>query len=141
MLRPGFYKHWTLESIWLWLYSIGVSEELRAWSFIHTSLTLYLAVFCLFLAINIFEEFWMENFCKKTQLMLELLKGPFLSLRFSYSTLTTRLMMPSIILLSMLMILLSTLIVIRKLICGCSKTWPLNMNLTFGHYKFGVEVD
>ena len=83
----------------------------------------------------------MANFCKKTQLMLELLKGPFLSLRFSYSTLTTRLMMPSIILLSMLMILLSTLIVIRKLICGCSKTWPLNMNLTFGHYKFGEEVD
>ena len=83
----------------------------------------------------------MANFCKKTQLMLELLKGPFLSLRFSYSTLTTRLMMPSIILLSMLMILFSTLIVIRKLICGCSKTWPLNMNLTFGHYKFGEEVD
>ena len=83
----------------------------------------------------------MANFCKKTQLMLELLKGPFLSLRFSYSTLTTRLMMPSIILLPMLMILFSTLIVIRKLICGCSKTWPLNMNLTFGHYKFGEEVD
>ena len=83
----------------------------------------------------------MANFCKKTQLMLELLKGPFLSLLFSYSTLTTRLMMPPIILLSMLMILLSTLIVIRKLICGCSKTWPLNMNLTFGHYKFGEEVD
>ena len=81
----------------------------------------------------------MAKFCNKTQLMLELLKGPFLGLLFPYSTLTTRLMMPSIIFLSMMMILLSTLSVIRKLICGCSKTWPLNMN--FGHYKFGEEVD
>ena len=31
----------------------------------------------------------MAIFCKKTQLMLEFLKGPFLSLLFSYSTLTT----------------------------------------------------
>ena len=81
----------------------------------------------------------MAKFCKKTQLMLELLKGPFLGQLFPYSTLTTRLMMPSIIFLSMMMILLSTLSVIRKLIFCCSKTWPLNMN--FGHYKFGEEVD
>ena len=116
-----------------------LNEELRAWYFIFTSLTLYLGVFCLFLAINIFQEFCMANFCKKTQLMLEFLKRPFLSLLFSYNTLTTWLMMPSIILLSMLMILLSTLSVIRKLICGCSKTWPLNLNLTLDLRKKSIS--
>ena len=45
-------------------------------------------------------------------------KGPFLVLYFSYYTLMTFLMMLSVILLSMLMILLSTLNVIRHLICG-----------------------
>ena len=40
VLRPSFWKPWTLERIWSWLYSNGVSEKLRAWSFIHTSLTL-----------------------------------------------------------------------------------------------------
>ena len=46
------------------------------------------------------------------------LKGPFLVLHFSYYTLMTFLMMLSVILLSMLMILLSTLNVIKHLICG-----------------------
>ena len=50
--------------------------------------------------------------------MLEFLKGPFLVLHFSYFLLMTFLMMLSIILLSILMILLSTLYVIRDLICG-----------------------
>ena len=45
-------------------------------------------------------------------------KGLFLVLHFSYYTLMTFLMMLSVILLSMLMILLSTLNVIRHLICG-----------------------
>ena len=46
------------------------------------------------------------------------LKGLFLILHFSYYTLMIFLMMLSVILLSMLMILLSTLNVIRHLICG-----------------------
>ena len=37
----------------------------------------------------------------------------------------------SVILLSMLMILLSTLNVIRHLICGNNKNWLLNLNLTY----------
>ena len=45
---------------------------------------------------------------------------PFLILHFSYYTLMTFLIMLSVILLSMLMILLSTLNVIRHLICGSS---------------------
>ena len=54
---------------------------------------------------------------KNIQLMLEFLKGPFLVLHFSYYTLMTSLMMLPAILLSM-MIQLSTLNVIRHLICG-----------------------
>ena len=46
------------------------------------------------------------------------LKAPFLVLHFCYYTLVTFLMMLSEVLLSMLMILLSTLNVIRHLICG-----------------------
>ena len=48
----------------------------------------------------------------------EYLKGAFLVLHSSYYTLMTFLMMLSVILLSMLMILPSTLNVIRHLICG-----------------------
>ena len=58
------------------------------------------------------------NLHKNIQLMLEFLKGLFLVLHFFYYTLMTFLMMLSVILLSMLMILLSTLNVIRHLICG-----------------------
>ena len=56
---------------------------------------------------------------KNIQQMLELLKGPrvLLVLHFSYSLLMTFLML-SVILLSMLVILFSTLNVIRHLICG-----------------------
>ena len=39
--------------------------------------------------------------------------------------------MLSVILLSMLMILLSTLNVIRNLICGSNSNWFLNLNLTY----------
>ena len=78
----------------------------------------YLALFLLFSVIGGFEWFWMEGFDKNIQLMLEFLKAPFLVLHFSYYTLMTFLMMLSVILLSMLMILLSTLSVIRHLICG-----------------------
>ena len=65
-----------------------------------------------------FGLFWMENLHKNIQLMLVFLKGLFLVLHFSYYTLMTFLTMLSVILLSMLMILLSTLNVIRHLICG-----------------------
>ena len=60
----------------------------------------------------------MGSLHENIQLMLEFLKAPFLVLHFSYYTLMTFLMMLSAILLSMLMILLSTLNVIRHLICG-----------------------
>ena len=52
------------------------------------------------------------------KLLLEFLKPPFLVLHFSYYRLMSSLMMLSVILLSKLMILLSTLSVIRHLICG-----------------------
>ena len=61
----------------------------------------------------------MERFCKNIQLILDLLKDPFLGLIFSDYILMTFLMMLSLILLlSMLMILLSTLSVIRRKIFG-----------------------
>ena len=78
----------------------------------------YLALFLLFLVIGGFGLFRMGNLHKNIQLMLVFLKGLFLVLHFSYYTLMTFLMMLSVILLSMLMILLSTLNVIRHLICG-----------------------
>ena len=78
----------------------------------------YLALFLLFLVISSFGLFWMGNLYKNIQLMLVFLNGLFLVLHFSYYTLMTFLMMLHVILLSMLMILLSTLDVIRRLICG-----------------------
>ena len=78
----------------------------------------YLALFLLFLIIGSFGLFWMGNFHKNIQLTLMFLKGLHLVLHFSYYTLMTFLMMLSVISLSMLMILLSTLNVIRHLIFG-----------------------
>ena len=77
----------------------------------------------------------MGNFHKNIQLMLELLKAPFLVLHFSFYTLIVFLiklsvillsMLSMIILLSMLMILLSTLSVMRHLICGNNLNLLLN---------------
>ena len=65
---------------------------------------------------------------KNIQLMLELRKVPFLVLHFSYYTLMTFLML-SVMLLSLLLMLLSTLIEIRHLICGNNQNWLLNLNL------------
>ena len=78
-------------------------------------------IFCLFLfsyfsVIGDFGWFWMRNLDKSIQLMLEFLNGAFLVLYVSYYTLMTFLMMLSAVLLSMLMILLSTLNVIKHLI-------------------------
>ena len=92
---------------------------------------IYLALFLLFSAIGSFGWFRMGNLHKNIQLMLEFLKGLFLVLHFSYYTLVTFLMMLSVILVSMLMILLSTLNVIRHLICGNNVNWLLNLNLIY----------
>ena len=68
---------------------------------------------------------------KNIQLMLEFLKAPFLVLHFCYYTLMTFLMMLSVIMPSMLMILLSTLSVIKHLICGNNLNFLLNLNLIY----------
>ena len=57
----------------------------------------------------------MGSLHKNIQLMLEFFKASFLIVHFSYCTLIAFLMMLSVILLSMLMILLSTLSLIRHL--------------------------
>ena len=63
------------------------------------------------------------------QLMLVFLKAPFLVLRFSYPLMTFLIL--SVILLSMLIILLSTLSVIRHMICRNNQSQLLNLNLTY----------
>ena len=68
----------------------------------------YLALFLFFSVIDSFEWFWMGILHKNIKLKLELF----------LLYIMTLLMMLSVILLSMLMILLSTLSVIRHLICG-----------------------
>ena len=96
----------------------------RVWLVFFTNLSFiefkvrYLALFLLFLVIGGFRSSWMGNLHKNIWLMLVFLKGLLLVLHFSYYTLMTFLMMLSVILLSMLMILLSTLNVIRQVICG-----------------------
>ena len=65
----------------------------------------YLALFLLFSVIDGFEWFWMESLHRNIQLMLGILKAPFLVLHFSCYTLMTSLMMLSVILLSMMLIL------------------------------------
>ena len=91
----------------------------------------YLALFLLFSVIDSFKWFWMESLHKNIQLMLELLKAPFLVLHFSCFTLMTFLTMLSVTLLSMLMILLLILSVNRHLICGNNLNWLLNLNLIY----------
>ena len=59
------------------------------------------------------------------------LKAPFLPLNFSYYKLMTSLIKLSVILLFMLMILLTSLSVMKHLICGNSQNWFLNLNLIY----------
>ena len=73
----------------------------------------------------------MGNPHKNIKLKLEFLNGPFLVLYFSYYTLISFLMMLSVMLLSILMILLSTLNLIRYLICCNNQNCLLNFNLTY----------
>ena len=70
--------------------------------------------------------------------MLEFLKGPFLVLHFSYYALMTLLMIISVILLSMLMLLLSTLNMVRHLIYNNNMNWPQNLNLTYETLSTGA---
>ena len=86
-------------------------------------------LFSSFSLIGGFEDFWMGSLHNIIQLMLQFLNGPFFILNFSYHKLMTFLMILSVIL--MLMILLSTLDVIRHLICGNNQNWLLNLNLFF----------
>ena len=88
----------------------------------------------LFSVIGHFGWFWMGNLLKNIKLMLEFLNSSFLVLHFSYCTLLTFLMMLSVRLLFVLMILLSTLNVIRHLICANNWNWLLrllNLNLIY----------
>ena len=70
----------------------------------------YLALSLLSLVIDGFGWFWMRNLSKKIQLILEFLKGPALFLLY-INDLPVRMLF--LILLSMLIILLSTLSVIK----------------------------
>ena len=99
----------------------------------------YLVLFHLFLVIDGFRGFWMGSRHKNIQLMLEVLQALFLVQHFSYNTLMTFLILLSVILLSMLMILLSTLIVIRHLISSNKWNWLLASNLIYGTGQ-GQEV-
>ena len=78
----------------------------------------YLALILIFSVIDSFRCLWIGSIQKNIQLMLELVKAPFLVIHFFYYSLMTFLMMLSAILLSILMILLSLLNVIRHLIGG-----------------------
>ena len=77
----------------------------------------YLALF-LFIFSNRQIQVVLDGLYKNIQLMQEFLKAPFLLLPFSYYTLMTFLMMLSVILLFVLMMVLSSLSVIRHLICS-----------------------
>ena len=86
----------------------------------------YLVLFHLFSVIEGFEWFWMGRLHKNIKFMLEFFEALLLVLHFSYYTLMTFLML-SVILLSILMILLSTLSVIRHLICGAGSHFLISM--------------
>ena len=77
----------------------------------------YLALFLLFWVIDDFEWFWMESLHKNIQLMLEFLKGPFLILLFLIYIND----FPDDFIINiavLLVMILSTLNVIRHVICG-----------------------
>ena len=80
---------------------------------------------------NMWGQVMLNDESSNDGLMMEFLKSPFLVLHFSYYKLMTFLMMLYVILLSMLMILLSSLNVIRHLICGNNQNWLLNMNMIY----------
>ena len=75
-----------------------------------------MALFLLFLVTDSFESFRMGSL-KEYQVNAEVPQGSIFGPQFSYYTLMTFLMISFVMLLSMLMISLSTLSVIRDLIC------------------------
>ena len=99
----------------------------------------YLALLLLFSVVGGFGWLWLGSLHKNIQSLLEFLNGPFLVLNFSSYTFMTFLMMLSVILLSMLMILPSTVNVIRHLICGNNLNWLLNLNLIYETLWTGVR--
>ena len=84
-----------------------------------------------FLVIDDFEWFWMVSLKKNTQLTLEFLKVSFLVQKFSYYRFMTFLMIMSVILPLVLMILLSTLCVIRHVSCSNNYNGLLSLNLIY----------
>ena len=94
-----------------------------------------------FSVIDSFGWFWVGSLHKNIQIMLEFLMAPFFVLHFSYNILMTFLMMLSAIFLSMLMVLLSTLSVIRHLICGSNSNGLLNFSLIYEILQSGIESD
>ena len=134
-LHYGFRSFWSIADLLL-LTGLGLLEQqhllylrywqgLACWSPSHAdsikSYGISDRVYGLFnhsSVINGFEWFSMAILSKNIQLMLEFLKAPFFVLQFSYSALMTFLVMLSVVLLSVLMILFSTLIMIRHLICS-----------------------
>ena len=76
-----------------------------------------MALFRLFSVTDSFNRFWIGSLHKNIHLILEFLKVSFLVVNISYYKLMTSLML-SATLLSMLTILISTLSVIKHLICG-----------------------
>ena len=121
----GLLELWHL----IYLRLLSGFDMLACWSSQMEYQVRYLTLFLLFSVIDDFEWFWMESLYKNFQLMLEFLKAPFLVLHFSYYTLMIFLTVPSVMLLSMLMILLSS--VIGHLICGNKLNWLLNLNLIY----------
>ena len=91
-ITRGFNKFWST-----WAVVLDISKAFdRIW---HAGLlhklgimefqVSYLTLFFLFSVIGSFGWFWMENYHKNIQLMLEFLKCPLLALQFSYYTLMT----------------------------------------------------
>ena len=85
-----------------------------------------LALFFLSSVLGGLQWFWMGSLHKNIQVMLGFLKPTFMTLHISYYTLITFLLMLSVILASMMIILLSTLSMIRYLICD---NWNLLLKL------------
>ena len=114
LIRMGLLKLWDLiyTSLLIWC---GMLISLTNSNFMMEFQVRYLAMFCLFSVIDGFQWFWMGNLCKNNRLMLKLSKASFLVLHVSCYTVMTFLMILSVILLSMLVILNSTLNVIRHL--------------------------
>ena len=90
----------------------------------------YLALFCIFSEIKSFSWFWMETLNKNIQMILEFLEASLLIIHFSYYTFMAFLMKQSLILLYLL-VMPTTLSVIRHLICCIKQNWSLNYNMIY----------